>query len=237
MTTTLAADELAFLRGICDSPDDDAPRLVLADWLEEHGQGERAEFVRVQCELARIEAGDVCPRCEGDGLSTGPPECRPCRRCKGQGRVQSEQHDALRRRMEALWDAPAKGFDPPPLPGWDWTIGEPVPGSNRPCGIVRRGFVASVTLPLAAFIGGETCGRCRGEGVIGRYTEIALPPLCPVCSGTGTTPGAAAGLRWQPVDRVTLFELRRPAFVVLVEGAIRRNDRRAPRPELRSRGV
>jgi uncharacterized protein (TIGR02996 family) len=33
--------------------DDDNPRLVLADWLEEHGQPQRAEFVRVQVALER----------------------------------------------------------------------------------------------------------------------------------------------------------------------------------------
>jgi uncharacterized protein (TIGR02996 family) len=31
---------------------EDAPRLVLADYLEEHGCAERAEFVRLQCRLA-----------------------------------------------------------------------------------------------------------------------------------------------------------------------------------------
>jgi uncharacterized protein (TIGR02996 family) len=34
-------------------PDDDTTRLVLPDWLEEHGDSARAEFIRVQCELAR----------------------------------------------------------------------------------------------------------------------------------------------------------------------------------------
>ena len=42
----------SFLRAICDSPDDDTPRLVFADWLEEHGEPERAEFIRLQCALA-----------------------------------------------------------------------------------------------------------------------------------------------------------------------------------------
>ena len=41
----------AFLRAIRAAPDDDAPRLALADWLDEHDQPERAEFVRVQVEL------------------------------------------------------------------------------------------------------------------------------------------------------------------------------------------
>src|SRR5262249_32452387 len=31
----------------------DIVRLVFADWLEEHGQPERAEFIRIQCELER----------------------------------------------------------------------------------------------------------------------------------------------------------------------------------------
>jgi uncharacterized protein (TIGR02996 family) len=54
-----AADRAAFLRAIADHPEDDLPRLVYADWLDEHGQPERAEFIRVQCErAARIAAGD-----------------------------------------------------------------------------------------------------------------------------------------------------------------------------------
>jgi uncharacterized protein (TIGR02996 family) len=44
----------AFLADICEHPDDDAPRLIYADWLDEHGQPERAEFIRVQIELARL---------------------------------------------------------------------------------------------------------------------------------------------------------------------------------------
>jgi uncharacterized protein (TIGR02996 family) len=47
-----ASDRLAFLRAICDDPADDSPRLVFADWLDEHGEPERAEFIRLQCELA-----------------------------------------------------------------------------------------------------------------------------------------------------------------------------------------
>jgi uncharacterized protein (TIGR02996 family) len=43
-----------FLQDIVESPDDDTPRLVYADWLDDHDQPERAEFIRVQCELARM---------------------------------------------------------------------------------------------------------------------------------------------------------------------------------------
>jgi len=44
----------ALLRSILTSPQDDTPRLVYADWLEENGDGARSEFVRVQVELARL---------------------------------------------------------------------------------------------------------------------------------------------------------------------------------------
>jgi len=46
-------EQLALLRSILDTPDDDTPRVVYADWLEEHDQSERAEFIRLQCALAQ----------------------------------------------------------------------------------------------------------------------------------------------------------------------------------------
>jgi uncharacterized protein (TIGR02996 family) len=51
--TPPTAQDQAFLRAILAEPDDDTPRLVYADWLDEHGQGERAEFIRLQIERAR----------------------------------------------------------------------------------------------------------------------------------------------------------------------------------------
>jgi uncharacterized protein (TIGR02996 family) len=47
-----------FLRAIHDRPDDDAPRLVYADWLDDRGDAARAGFIRVQCALARAAAND-----------------------------------------------------------------------------------------------------------------------------------------------------------------------------------
>jgi uncharacterized protein (TIGR02996 family) len=42
----------AFLADILENPDDDAPRLIFADWLDDKGDPERAEFIRLQCALA-----------------------------------------------------------------------------------------------------------------------------------------------------------------------------------------
>src|SRR5262245_44417826 len=50
------ATENAFLRAILDNPDDDAPRLIYADWLDENGDADRAEFIRLQISLARMES-------------------------------------------------------------------------------------------------------------------------------------------------------------------------------------
>ena len=44
-------NEFDFLRSIAQD-DNNAGRLVLADWLEERGDSHRADFLRVQCELA-----------------------------------------------------------------------------------------------------------------------------------------------------------------------------------------
>jgi uncharacterized protein (TIGR02996 family) len=51
-------NDQALLRAILANPDDDGLRLVYADWLEEHGDPARAEFIRVQCELARLPGHD-----------------------------------------------------------------------------------------------------------------------------------------------------------------------------------
>ncbi|MBX9624306.1 MAG: TIGR02996 domain-containing protein [Gemmataceae bacterium] len=47
-------EQLALWAAIRDRPDDDLPRLVYADWLEEHGDPARAEFIRVQCRLGQL---------------------------------------------------------------------------------------------------------------------------------------------------------------------------------------
>ena len=49
----------AFLQRVRAYPDDDTPRLIFADWLEEQedrlpGAADRARFIRVQVALARL---------------------------------------------------------------------------------------------------------------------------------------------------------------------------------------
>jgi uncharacterized protein (TIGR02996 family) len=46
----------SFLEDIVAHPDDPAPRLIFADWLDEHGDSTRAEFIRVQVRTPRNAA-------------------------------------------------------------------------------------------------------------------------------------------------------------------------------------
>ena len=48
----------ALIAAMAADVDDNTPRLVYADWLEEHGQPERAEFIRLQCRIG----GDAADR-------------------------------------------------------------------------------------------------------------------------------------------------------------------------------
>jgi uncharacterized protein (TIGR02996 family) len=79
--------EDAFLEDILARPEDDGPRLIYADWLEENGgpaERARAEFIRVQFALHNLPAYD--PR-----------------------RAQLEEHERnLRLAHEAVWVAPLR---------------------------------------------------------------------------------------------------------------------------------
>jgi uncharacterized protein (TIGR02996 family) len=80
------ASEDSFLRAIIDAPDDDGVRLVYADWLDEHGHPARAEFIRLQCELATVPEGD--PR----------------------RRKMKAREEALLKAHEEAWTAPLRAF-------------------------------------------------------------------------------------------------------------------------------
>lgn len=49
-------EQRALWAAIRAQPDDDTPRLVYADWLQENGDEARAEFIRLQCQIAQLPA-------------------------------------------------------------------------------------------------------------------------------------------------------------------------------------
>lgn len=87
----------ALHRAILLHPADDDRRLVYADWLEEHGDVDRAEFVRAQVELACMTYRPACDHRYRP--ATIPPLPTPkCPGCRYDKRLR-----ALRRRERELW--------------------------------------------------------------------------------------------------------------------------------------
>lgn len=241
MTATDATLD-GLLRAVLERPDDDLPRLVMADALEElpkydpcprsgkyptyhdcgkpcpicHGENvvpnsnaERAEFVRVQVELARL--GDPKPH----SISGQRCACDGC---------------TLRRRERELWGWWRETWFPPyqsigNIPGPFAYALQADANLRVPNLIVRRGFVESVTCDLATLFSGP-CENCGGFGEFRRRLDNGDGPEgpCPNCGGkwnsgphddtdsywdrgTGRTPGVAPALFGaQPVIRVTLTD-------------------------------
>ncbi len=72
LSASARPEVLALLQACKDQPDDDTPRLILADWLEEHGDP-RGTFVRIQCLTAHLPEADPRRRdllCQARALRT-----------------------------------------------------------------------------------------------------------------------------------------------------------------------
>jgi uncharacterized protein (TIGR02996 family) len=88
------SEEEALLAAVYANPDDDTPRLVYADWLDEHGDAERAEFIRLQIERART-------------TPPGVPAGRSSRKMRAE---KSAREDALLKRHAQAWFQPPAGW-------------------------------------------------------------------------------------------------------------------------------
>ncbi|VTS01326.1 leucine-rich repeat-containing protein typical subtype : Leucine-rich repeat-containing protein typical subtype OS=Herpetosiphon aurantiacus (strain ATCC 23779 / DSM 785) GN=Haur_4051 PE=4 SV=1: LRR_6: LRR_6: LRR_6: LRR_6: LRR_6: LRR_6 [Gemmata massiliana] len=98
MFTLIQRDSVihSFINAILADPADDTVRLTFADWLDEHEQPDRAEFIRIQVKLARALEDD--PSCKdlrsrenellaihktmwlGEKVEVAPPSCWEFRR-------------------------------------------------------------------------------------------------------------------------------------------------------------
>jgi uncharacterized protein (TIGR02996 family) len=133
-------DHKGFLADVLAHPDLDWPRLVYADWLEEHGEGARAEFIRVQCEAHQLQ--------HGPGKHADHPEaeknCVLCARLTALRRRERELLESHRREWTNL------------VPGYvtdAWALDEPRPPYVYGARVqYRRGFVASITCTAADWL-------------------------------------------------------------------------------------
>ncbi len=105
----------AFLQRIRAHPDDDAPRLIYADWLEEQGVAgdpewgpQRAYFIRVQIALARLSDEDVDVEVPKARRTRSTPD-RDTAREKLRGKLIEEEQDLLIKHGED-WEAPFRGL-------------------------------------------------------------------------------------------------------------------------------
>jgi len=167
------SDEAALLAAILAFPDEDTPRLIYADWLQEHGQEERAEFVRVQCELAKLPEPEEVTIFRADG----GPVCKACMRVRG-GSGLCRYHELGRRERELLRDWTRALLEPRP-PGMYSFMGDGSLGWGTPSGDIpvefRRGFVESLTCTAADwFTHGDTI---RERHPVTRITLTTRPRL------------------------------------------------------------
>jgi len=194
----MTSDERALMSAILADPTNDTPRLVYADWLEEQGCGERAEFIRDTVWMSANHTD--CPVRLAD-LGRGRPVPLRCGIC---------EYCTRRRRAEKFYskhqwiDAPAYAvaFEPTPLDG-------EMPAGHGITLIVRRGFVAEVVCTLADWMGGE-CGECNGTGrrAYPNYQNGNPDWTCKKCYGGGVIPGyGPAIVAAQPVEVVRVTDM------------------------------
>jgi len=128
-------EETALLAAICAQPADDTTRLVYADWLDERGapgDTERAEFVRVQVELA----------CGQRRKSHNRRDCSFCLigQCRT-GKLETRERELKERLAPPV-------FFPEPL----WGLWHSSKFGTESPAIVRRGFVESLACSAADWL-------------------------------------------------------------------------------------
>lgn len=130
------SDDDALLAAVWADPHADLPRLAYADWLDDRGTPEqtaRAELIRVQCELARLDAAD-------------PPE--PGRELMaGWGRTQFPAVPVAPKRAALLARAARLKVN-----AKAWKAGVPKPLANAPYhrGFLRPAYKGKTLSKLAA---------------------------------------------------------------------------------------
>lgn len=175
MTTTAA--HAGFIADIIEHPEDDSIRLIYADWLEDHGDPERAEFIRVQVELwasygnrldrlRPIVPTHECVKCGALwqrhrlGWSLASDRAGQC--CDNEDMadqivpIQPEMNDRFRRELELSFCLLRRLSDGV-IPGAamsHWSADNPLPYFAMPGPVFiniafRRGFIAEIHAPLA----------------------------------------------------------------------------------------
>lgn len=204
-------DQRDLLSAILANPTEDSVRLGYADWLEEHDEPERAEFIRVQCALANhpgMSCGTMyCSERSPEGL------CDECRRYK-----------RLRRREKELftWANIEKWMT------YKYVLRhttsdaefERLHKDKISAMLFTRGFVSFVTCDAETFLAHadalvwnpemtDACGHCVGRRP-GSLDAHKISHPCRLCGGTGRIPRPCPATA-QPLERAVLHDFNHMA--------------------------
>jgi uncharacterized protein (TIGR02996 family) len=156
-TATAHADRTlaALLRAVIERPWEDLPRLAYADRLDELGEADRAEFVRVQRRLAELEVESGHPKTTPLAWSC---KCEVCEKAKPLRRRERELLVRLYGGGDYFIDASKATVSC-------------CDGELEGTFAFRRGFVASVSLTLADL-------EARGEALFAAHPLEAVTLTC-----------------------------------------------------------
>jgi uncharacterized protein (TIGR02996 family) len=146
----------ALMAAIISQPDDDAPRLVFSDWLQEHGDEHdraRAEFIRLQIEMSKL------------------PEKDPRRK------KLSRRAEKLVSEHDAVWIAPLLGIERlliHPVPNLDEYAGGLWGTLFMP---VQRFLLNAYQRVLPEALAAVGVEELRFAGSTKRIAAVASPPL------------------------------------------------------------
>jgi uncharacterized protein (TIGR02996 family) len=189
--------EAALLAAVRADPADDLPRLVYADWLEERGEVERAELIRVQVELSLLQAASSVDYAYCAAGGSDKTSCRTCNLKQRECELLEELAPSLfpdAVKVNRRWVTDRNWGEVPWL--------EPcLSDATSPAQyLFRRGWASEVRCTLTEWVGQPcscACTRHPESGAIG-HTR---------CGGTGRIAGIGPAVcAAHPVERVEVTD-------------------------------
>jgi uncharacterized protein (TIGR02996 family) len=173
----MTAEERGLLAAVVANADDDVPRLVYADWLDEHDRPERAEFIRVQCRLAAVAPDD--------------PDYPELLDRQSELALWLEAHEPVKDTLGRLGLQPDFGYD-------EYVRGFPITAARDEFGGSGRNVVPRLCAAVAKLVAETTIRELRLYGYSpGEIAEFVQQPVV----------GQLRGLILQPSTGEGEFEL------------------------------
>lgn len=181
----------ALYLAVLASPEDDMPRLAMADWYEENGEPERAEFIRTRVELDRARRAGWQADWKAGILTSQDPI-----------REHGERLQNLQARAEVLTDRPSEKLGRVTNAcHWLGSALRLTTGAHRHrinSAYMTRGFVDRVSVCPASWMGGP-CPRCSSTA----NSRRKYHRVCGECGGTRWVDGLGPILvKHHPITRV-----------------------------------